>query len=393
MSERVLLGVTGSIAAYKAPMLLRALRNRGFRVPVVLTDAAQKFVGRVTFEALTEEGVYTDLWARREALSHISLLEDTRLVLVAPATANIIAKAACGLADDLLSSLLLAAEPSRIMFAPAMNEGMWNNPATRKNISTLVTRGVHFVEPGSGELACGVVGKGRLAEPDDITFAAERLVRTHPSLAGKRVVVTTGRTEEEIDPVRVLTNRSSGRMGVEIARAFSRAGAEVTLVAGEVGVELPRGIKTLRARTAQQMLAELSSLIADTDVLVMTAAVGDYSPVEQADGKIKDAELTIQLAKTPDILASLPSSNTLRVGFSVESGTDWKDSAAAKLRSKRLDAIVANPVEVIGSPNTRAMILDSGGGIIEVPPCSKAELASAIVEMVTGFLKKREHNA
>jgi phosphopantothenoylcysteine decarboxylase/phosphopantothenate--cysteine ligase len=390
MNERVLLGVTGSIAAYKACLVLRRLRERGFRVPVIMTEAAGHFIGRVTFESLSTEGVYDDLWARREALSHISLLEDTRLVLVAPATADIIAESAHGLARDLLSSLILAAEPRLLLFAPAMNEGMWNNPATQENIALLRKRGAGFVEPAEGELACGMVGKGRLAEIEEIVLAAERLVRAHPVLSGRRVVVTAGRTEEELDPVRVITNRSSGMMGVELAKAFARVGADVTLIAAQVSVELPFGITTRRARSAAEMLSELRSLMPATDVLLMAAAVADYRPGRPADAKLKDEELTLSLSKTPDILGAVADSNALCIGFSVETGEDWVNAAVGKLASKRLDAIVANPAQAIGSPDTQAVIVYADGERVEVPPTSKEALAAKLVEVAAGLLGRKE---
>jgi phosphopantothenoylcysteine decarboxylase/phosphopantothenate--cysteine ligase len=390
MNERVLLGVTGSIAAYKAPLVLRALRGRSFRVPVVLTEAAQRFIGRVTFESLTTEGVYDNLWARREALTHISLLEGTRLVLLAPATADIIAKATHGLADDLLSSLILAADPKLLLFAPAMNTGMWRNPATQENIATLKGRGAGFVEPGEGELACGVVGKGRLAEIEEIVLAAERLIRAHPALRGKRVVVTAGRTEEELDPVRVITNRSSGRMGVQIAQAFARVGADVTLLAGQMNVPLPCGVQIVRVRSAAQMFEQLTSLMPSTDVLLMAAAVGDYAPKESADYKLKETELTLSLIRTPDILSAFADSSTVRIGFSVETGEDWRAAAVEKLSSKRLDAIVANPAEAIGSEKTQAVIIYADGKRVEVPRTSKEELAERLVEVVADLLEKRK---
>ena len=390
MNERVLLGVTGSIAAYKAPLVLRALRGRSFQVQVVLTEAAQRFIGRVTFEALTDEGVYDDLWARREALLHISLLEGTRLVLIAPATADIIAKAAHGLADDLLSSLILAADPKLLLFAPAMNTGMWRNPATSKNIATLKGRGAGFVEPGEGELACGMVGKGRLAEIEEIVLAAERLVRTHPILGGKTVVITCGRTEEELDPVRVITNRSSGRMGVQIAQAFARVGAEVTLLAGQVSVPLPCGVQIIRVNSAAQMLSQLTSLMPSTDVLLMAAAIADYRPQQTPGYKIKDREFTLTLSKTSDILSAFADSSTVRIGFSVETGEDWRAAAVEKLHQKNLDAIVANPAQAIGSEKTQAVIIYADGKRVEVPRTSKEELAERLVEVTAELMQRKE---
>jgi phosphopantothenoylcysteine decarboxylase/phosphopantothenate--cysteine ligase len=390
MNERVLLGVTGSIAAYKAAFVLRSLRGRSFRVPVVLTEAAQRFVGRVTFEALTTEGVYDDLWARREALTHVSLLEGTSLVLIAPATADIIAKAAHGLADDLLSSLILAADPKLLLFAPAMNTGMWRNPATQENIALLKGRGAGFVEPGEGELACGMVGKGRLAEIEEIVLAAERLIRAHPVLKGKRVVVAAGRTEEELDPVRVITNRSSGRMGVQIAQSFARVGAEVTLLAGRMNVELPCGVQTVRVGSAARMLSELTSLMPATDVLLMAAAVGDYAPKKSADYKLKETELTLSLIRTPDILSAFADSSTVRIGFSVETGEDWRAAAVEKLHQKNLDAIVANPAQAIGSEKTQAVIIYADGKRVEVARTSKEELAARLVEVSAELLQSKE---
>lgn len=390
MNERLLLGVTGSIAAYKAPFILRRLRERGFRVPVVLTEAAQHFIGRVTFESLTTDGVYDNLWARREALSHISLLEGTRLVLIAPATADIIAKTAHGLADDLLSSLILAADPKLLLFAPAMNTGMWRNPTTQENIATLKGRGAGFVEPGEGELACGIVGKGRLAEIEEIVLAAERLVRTHPILGGKTVVITCGRTEEELDPVRVITNRSSGRMGAELARAFARARADVTLLAGQVSVPLPCGVQIIRVNSAAQMLEQLTSLMPTADVLLMAAAIADYKPHQPPGYKIKDRELTLTLSKTPDILSAFADSSTVRIGFSVEAAEDWRAAALEKLTLKKLDAIVANPAEVIGREQTEAVIIYSGGEEIEVPRTSKEELAERLVEVTAELMQRKE---
>lgn len=389
MNERVILGVTGSIAAYKAVLLLRALRERGFRVPVVLTEAAERFVGRVTFESLTGEGVYDDLWARRESLSHISLLEGTGLVLVAPASADFLAKAAHGLADDLLSAILLAASPTQVVFAPAMNQGMWLNPATQDNARTLRRRGVRFVEPAEGELACGMRGRGRLAEIEDVVLAVERMLRSHPVIVGKKIVITCGRTEEEIDPVRVLTNRSSGRMGVELARAFLVAGAEVTLVAGEVSVPLPSGCNLLWARSAAEMLSTLRALMPDADALLMAAAVGDYTPVETSDGKLKDNELRLRLVKTPDILAALKDERAVRIGFSVETASSWLEDARAKLVAKGLDAIFANPSEVIGSSETQGTVIYATGETLPMPNMSKKELAERLVLLTAELLAKR----
>ncbi|MBN2379189.1 bifunctional phosphopantothenoylcysteine decarboxylase/phosphopantothenate--cysteine ligase CoaBC [candidate division WOR-3 bacterium] len=393
MNERLLLGVSGSIAAYKAPLILRKLTEQGFSVPVVLTRAASRFIGRVTFESLTKEGVYDNLWARRQALSHISLLDGTRLVLVAPATANIIAKAASGIADDLLSSILLAADPGKVLFAPAMNQGMWENPATQENVNRLKKRGANFVEPGFGKLACGVTGEGRLAEPDEIALAAERLARAHPVLADKRIVVTAGRTEEEIDPVRVITNRSSGRMGTELAKAFARRGAEVTLVAGEISVPLPCGVNVIRVRSAIEMLAELTAILPSTDALLMAAAIADYTPVQSASSKLKDKDLSIKITRTPDVLGALPDSSAVLIGFSVETEPDWTKTASEKLSAKNLDAIVANPATVIGGEQTEAEIIFTSGKRMRCTSVAKEVLATKLVEVVAELLADKEPHA
>jgi len=390
VNERILLGVTGSIACYKAPFILRGLNRLGFRVPVVMTRAAKRFVGSLTFQALTNEGVYDTLWAKRQALSHITLLDGTSLVLVAPATANIIAKAAAGVADDLLSSLLLASDPARILFAPAMNEGMWNNPVTQDNVDKLRKRGSGFVEPASGDLACGISGKGRLAGIEDILLGVERGVRIDPILSGKRIVITCGSTEEELDPVRVVTNRSSGLMGMNLARSFSRIGADVTLVAGSLSAPLPPGINVIRAFSSTAMLDELKKVTADADALIMAAAIADYAPIESRTEKLKDDELTLKLRKTPDILASLETPGTVRIGFSVETGKDWTATAADKLKKKKLDAVVANPAWVIAQDSTEAVIHFSSGKQLISQPISKEMLAEKLVEVTRELIKERD---
>ncbi|MBD3286267.1 bifunctional phosphopantothenoylcysteine decarboxylase/phosphopantothenate--cysteine ligase CoaBC [candidate division WOR-3 bacterium] len=389
MNEKIILGVTGSIACYKAPFVLRELVRRGFRVPVVMTRSATRFVGRVTFDALTDEGVYDSLWSRRETLSHVALLDGTSAILVAPATANIIAKAAAGIADDLLSSLLLAADPGSIIYAPAMNKGMWNNPATRGNVGKLRKRGSGFVEPASGELASGAIGKGRLAEIDEIALAAERAVRMDRILADKKIVITCGRTEEEIDPVRVITNRSSGLMGISLARAFSRLGADVRLIAGRVNVTLPSGVKVQSAFSASAMLDELGKQMPEADALIMAAAIADYSPLDYSEEKIKEDELTLKLKKTPDILTSLNSRRPVRIGFSVEAGEDWTRTAERKLADKSLDVIVANPARVIAAEETQAAIIFASGRRIISRAMTKDMLSRKLVEITRNLIQER----
>lgn len=402
-SPRVLLGITGGIAAYKALELVRLFRKDGWEVAVVMTRAARKFVGPESFATLSGRPVAYELFPRNRrkavegAVEHVDLAAWADLVVVAPATANIIGKLASGVADDLLATLLLAIPAEtrtrgRVLFAPAMNVNMWENPAVKQNIARLRRQGYRFVEPGEGELACGTQGAGRLAEPEVImehcrqAMARETGNRPSPGrdrLAGARVLVTTGRTEEEIDPVRVITNRSSGRMGAEIAAAFAAAGASVTLVAGPVSVTLPAGIQAHHVRTTEEMLAAVLKRLKRTDILVMCAAVADFRPARKSDTKVAATSLTMELQRTPDILTAVSrrAHTALVVGFSLD---DSPNRARLKLEQKRLDLVVANPLSTPGSEQIRPRLFFRGGRSRTLAVRSKHDFARELVEVVAG---------
>ncbi|MFO7651020.1 MAG: bifunctional phosphopantothenoylcysteine decarboxylase/phosphopantothenate--cysteine ligase CoaBC [bacterium] len=405
-APRVLLGVTGGIAAYKSLELVRLMRRTGWDPTAVLTRSALRFVGRESFAALTGNPVAWELFPRKRPprkaesgpVEHVDLATRSNLVVVAPATANIIGKLAAGIADDLLSTLLLAVPAStrnagRLLFAPAMNSNMWDNPAVRANIERLEQFGCRFVEPGSGELACGTSGAGRMAEPAAILEACRRALEpAGPSLAGLRVTVTAGRTEEPLDPVRVITNRSSGLMGCEIARAAAAAGARVRLIAGALSVPPPPGVAVVRAATAATMQAAVLKHLSATDVLVMCAAVADYRPRTAARAKLHDERLELHLERTPNILAAVARTphRAAVVGFSQD---DSLDRARAKLRDYRLDLIVANPAGTAGSGAIRPTLLVRGGRPRRIAELTKPEFASLLVREIAALARKDKTNA
>ncbi|HTW92656.1 MAG TPA: bifunctional phosphopantothenoylcysteine decarboxylase/phosphopantothenate--cysteine ligase CoaBC [bacterium] len=411
--HHVLLGVTGGIAAYKALELVRLFHKAGWDVQAVMTESARKFVGPESFRALTGHPVALELFPRTRPTSptsqtgqtpgrieHVDLATSADLVVVAPATANIIGKLASGIADDLLSTLLLAipkktVQDGKVIFAPAMNMNMWQNPAVAANIRQLSAAGYRFVSPGEGELACGTSGPGRMAEPQVIFEQCRTALRVSPSpighaplFAGTRVVVTAGRTEEPLDRVRVITNRSSGRMGVELARAFLDAGAEVRLIAGELSVPLPTGVTVIRATTTEKMLKSVLAGLPRTDVLVMCAAVADYRPVHAAPGKHHEPAITVRLERTPDILkeVSRRHHHALVIGFSLD---DSAARARTKLEDKRLDLIVANPFATAGSGAIRARLATRSGRPRNLKPMSKPDFARVLVGEVAELLHGR----
>ena len=346
--QRILLGVSGGIAAYKAAELLRRLQDAGAQVRVVMTDAARHFVGTATFQALSAHPVRSSLWdeAAEAAMGHIELARWATRVLVAPATANTLRRLAQGQANDLLSTLCLASEAPLIV-APAMNRVMWAHPATQANLATLVARGVQVVGPGSGGQACGEVGEGRLSEPDEIVAAVIASLRP-PRLAGRRLLVSAGPTFEDIDPVRFLGNRSSGKMGFAVADAARRMGADVTLVAGPVSLPTPPGVTRVNVRRAAQMREAVLSALPGQDAYIGAAAVADYAPAETLPQKLKKSgeSLTLTLVRTPDILADVaahPARPRLVVGFAAET-SDLETYARDKLHRKGLDLIAANDV-------------------------------------------------
>ena len=385
--RRILLGVTGGIAAYKAADLVRRLRAGGAEVQVVLTAGAREFVTPLTFQALSGRPVRTELWdaAAEAAMSHIELARWADLVLIAPASASFLARLAHGLADDLLTTTCLATQ-APISVAPAMNQQMWAALATRANVATLTERGVHVLGPGVGEQACGEFGAGRMLEPDDI--AARVLTpRVLPRLAGMHVVISAGPTREPLDPVRFISNRSSGKMGFAVAQAARAAGAEVTLVAGPVHLPTPMGVRRIDVETAAQMYEAVHSVVGSADVYIGAAAVADYTPSCCASQKIKKTgdSMDLHLSKAPDILASVAAleRRPFTVGFAAET-TNVEEHAMAKLNCKRLDLIAANEVgaDRAFDREDNALLLLWPGGRRELALKSKTELAGEFVAVI-----------
>ena len=397
----IALGVTGGIGAYKSVEVCRGLQKRGHEVVAVMTRAATRFVGPLTFEAITRRPVITSQWkpGANADIEHIAIADDIALLLVAPCTANVIGKFANGIADDFLSSLYLATK-APVLVAPAMNTNMLGHDAVQRNLQTLADRGVRFVEPGEGYLACGWIGKGRLAEPEAIVAAAERIVSPRDSaLRGRRVVVTAGPTYEDIDPVRYVGNRSSGRMGFAIAAAAHARGANVTLVAGPTSVEPPLADEVVRVRRATEMRDVVLRAAEHADVVIMAAAVADYTPVEPLAEKIakRDAPLTLTLQRTPDILADLGRLSARRptplvlVGFAAETG-DLLRKAREKRARKNVDLIVANDVTTPGAGfevETNAVTIIGADQEQTLPLQSKARVAESILDRVEQLLKRR----
>lgn len=396
----VLVAVTGCIAAYKACEVVRGFQKAGCRVKVLMSEHATRFVGPTTFRALTHDKVAVGLFDDPEdPIHHISLAKEADLIVVAPATANIIAKMVHGIADDLISTTLLAAA-SPIAVAPAMNSGMWRAPATQANMETLRARGVAVIGPDSGYLACGDVDEGRLAQPGEIVRSGLRLLGspTGPAadgaaalpLAGKRFLITAGPTYEPIDPVRFIGNRSSGKMGVALAREVLKRGGAVDLVAGPLSVDPPAGANVISVETAEQMYEAAQSAFGRADAAICAAAVSDYRPVRQADHKLKksvDPIGTIELVETRDILAALSARKERRivVGFAAET-RDVVSYAKSKLARKGCDMIVANDVSradsAFGSDTDKTWIV-SPGSVEELPVLSKDLLAREIITRIT----------
>lgn len=382
MQKTVLLCVTGCIAAYKSCEIARALQKAGVRVKVCMTEHATSFVGPTTFRALTREEVAVDLFDNpSDPIHHISLAKESDVVLVAPATANVVAKVAHGQADDLLTTTVLATD-APVVVAPAMNVGMWQAEATQKNIATLEQRGFDIVRPATGYLACGDTGEGKLADVDDIVARTLVALETSQALAGERVLITAGGTREAIDPVRYIGNRSSGKMGHALARAARAMGAEVTLVTASTQLSIPFGVEGVRVESAAQMLDAVSQRFDACTMLICAAAVADYAPAHPAPHKLSkaDGELThIDLVKTADILAEMSRVKGKRVviGFAAETN-DLVRRARAKLERKGCDAIVANDVSRVESTfgsDTNAVTWVSSQGVEELPCTGKQALA------------------
>ena len=385
----VVLGVTGCIGAYKACEVLREMQQRGVDVHVVMTQNAARFVSPMTFEALSRHPVFLDQFAlgMEGDIRHISLADAADLLLVAPATANSLGKFARGIADDSLSTLYTATK-ARVLVAPAMNVNMFEHPAVVENMETLRRRGVHFVDPGSGYLACGWLGKGRLAEPAEIVAAAMAILERRRDLEGQTIVVTAGPTVEDIDPVRFVSNRSSGRMGYRLAEAARDRGARVVLVSGPTSLADPAGVETVRVRSAEQMGAAVVERAGDATIVAMAAAVSDWRPASVAAQKVKKGEdaLSLEMVRTPDILKGLGAAKGSRflIGFAAETN-GVREYARKKLVEKNLDLIVANDVSKRGqgfAVETNAALLIDREGEVEVPVMDKRELAERIWDRV-----------
>ena len=387
--KHILLGVTGGIAAYKSPDLVRRLRERGAEVQVVMTQAAREFVTPTTFQAVSGRTVRSDPWdaSAEAAMGHIELARWADAVLIAPASADFLARLAAGLADDLLTTLCLATE-APIAVAPAMNHLMWSNAATRANIATLAARSVQILGPGAGDQACGESGEGRMLEPLDLAERLQALlVPAHGALAGRRVLITAGPTRERIDPVRFISNRSSGKMGFAVAQAAREAGASVVLVSGPVSQPTPVGVRRVDIESASEMLAAVMRELPGTDLFISTAAVADYRPARAAEQKIKKTSDTLELAmeRTADVLATVAarSERPFVVGFAAETES-VEQNARTKLLKKNLDMIAANEVghdKAFDCEDNQLIVLTRAGRH-ELARADKLTLARGLIALI-----------
>jgi phosphopantothenoylcysteine decarboxylase/phosphopantothenate--cysteine ligase len=391
------LGVSGGIGAYKSVEVARLLQKRGHRVQAVMTRNARRFVGPLTFEAITREPVITTAFApsANANIEHIALASSIDVLLVAPATANCLAKFAHGLADDFLSALYLATR-APVLVAPAMNTNMWEHPATQANVALLRQRGVHFVDPGEGYLACGWVGAGRLAEPDTIVLSVEALLSRPGRLTGRQILVSAGPTIEDIDPVRFIGNRSSGRMGIALAERAARRGADVTLVAANMRLPTPAGVRRVDVETTAELAAAVRERFEGTHVLLMAAAVADFRAARPAAGKLEregTGSVDLPLARTEDVLAGLApirTSDQTLVGFAAEHGAEAIERARAKLERKGLDAIVFNDVsraDIGFDSDLNEVVIVERDAEHRVELAPKTEVADAILDRVEELRK------
>jgi phosphopantothenoylcysteine decarboxylase/phosphopantothenate--cysteine ligase len=386
--SRVLLGVTGGIAAYKSPDLVRRLIERGADVQVVMTSAAQRFVSPMTFQAVSGRPTRSDLWdsAAEAAMGHIELARWAQMVLIAPASADFIARLAAGRADDLLCTLCLATA-APIMLAPAMNRVMWANKATQANVATLASRGVRILGPASGNQACGEVGAGRMWEPTQLAETVLAAPANAGILAGMNVLITAGPTRERLDPVRYLTNRSSGKMGFAVAEAAREAGAHVTIVSGPVQLQTPVGITRINVESAREMYAAVHRQVGDADIFIAAAAVADFQPVTVAKQKIKKqgGSVRLDLEPAPDIIKSVADmpKRPFVVGFAAETN-DVEDNARIKLKRKRLDMIAANHVGdgIAFDCEDNALTVIWPGGKMEVARGPKIDVARELIALI-----------
>ncbi len=398
--KEIILGVTGSIAAYKAVYLLRELTRLGAGVTVVLTEHAQKFVASLTFRTLSGRPVLTDLFDPQTdaAVEHVELASRCDALIVAPATANVLGKAAHGIADDFLTTLILATR-APVLLVPAMDGGMWDHPAVVENVATLRARGLTVLEPDAGELASGLAGKGRFPEIDAILETLRRLLSPVRDLAGARVLITAGPTREPLDPVRYLSNRSSGKMGYALARAALRRGAEVVLVSGPTSQTPPAGAVFVPVETAEEMREAVLQHLASATIVIKAAAVADYRARETNAGKIKSRQegLSLELEATPDILKEVAArkSDQFVVGFAAETH-EVKRRAREKLEAKRIDLIVANDVSQKGigfeAEDNQVTLLDRWGGVTELPRMPKLQVAHAVLDRILALRAAKPAN-
>jgi len=395
--KKIILGITGGIAAYKACDVVRRLKKLGAQVIVVMTENAQKFITPLTFETLSGNEVVTETFPERRfvGVRHVDLAGWTDLILIAPATANIIGKIKSGIADDILTTIVISSK-APVLMAPAMNVNMYENPIFQENLSYLQKLGYKFVEPEVGELASGIVGKGRLAEPETIVGEVVKILTKEKDLEGKSIIVTAGRTEEPLDPVRYLSNRSSGKMGYAIAQEAYERGAKVTLISGHSNLTPPSGLNFIPVRTAQEMLTAVGSAFKKADALIMSAGVSDFSPTLISKEKIKKGrkEIVLKLKHTVDILKEMgkQKKQKILVGFSLETEDEIKN-AKKKLAEKNLDLIVVNNPNVPGAgfevDTNQVTLIDKRGKIEKLPLLSKKEVAGKILDKVGLLLRKR----
>jgi phosphopantothenoylcysteine decarboxylase/phosphopantothenate--cysteine ligase len=393
--KTIVLGITGSIAAYKAAEIASQLTQEGAKVNVIMTKEAMQFISPVTLRAITGRPAVTEMYnlASEFSIDHVSLAKAADILVVAPATANIIAKLAAGIADDMLCCTVLATK-APVLIAPAMETNMYNNPVTQDNLARLKTRGFVIVGPATGWLASGKEGPGRLADINDIIRGIRQVLERSGDLAGKHIVVTAGGTQEPIDPVRYISNRSSGKMGYALAEAARDRGAKVTLVTAPTSLVDPVGVNLVKANTAQEMQQAVENLTTQADALVMAAAVADYRPTKASKDKIKKGEagLTLELEPTLDILSSVKG-NFIKVGFAAES-SNLMENAKQKLKQKGLDIIVANDITAsdsgFGTDTNRVTIIDRKGKVDSLPLIPKREVADKVLDRVAELFSKQK---
>jgi phosphopantothenoylcysteine decarboxylase/phosphopantothenate--cysteine ligase len=395
--KTIVLGVTGSVAAYKAVELASKLTQEGAKVDVVMTRSAQEFVTPLTFRSVTQRPVVTEMFDLEAEFSieHVSLAERADLVVIAPATANTIAKIAIGIADDILGCTVLATK-APVIVSPAMNVNMYENQATQENIARLKERGFIFIGPSFGRLASGIMGLGRFVEIHDILGAIHQVLGQDGDLAGHKIVVSAGGTQEPIDPARHISNRSSGRMGYALAEAARDRGAEVILVSASTALAPPGGVEVIHVQTTIQMRDSIADAIRGADALLMAAAPADYRPATRADKKIKKGArtLTLELVENPDILSEIKNEKAdfIRVGFAAESD-NLLENAKEKLEKKKLDLIVANDITAtdsgFGTDTNRVVLIDRSGKVTKLPLLPKSEVAHKIMDRVVDLLHKK----